>query len=35
MEPIKSVITSITNKDISLASKKAFVPEPEATDGEN
>lgn len=26
------IIKSITNKDISLASKKAFVPEPEPED---
>lgn len=29
------VIKSITNKDISLASKKAFIPEPEVEDGTN
>lgn len=27
------VVASVINKDISLASKKAFLPEPEATDG--
>lgn len=41
MKPIKSIVTSVTNKDISLKSKKAFVPESEdlpeteVSDGEN
>lgn len=33
VQPIKSVVASITNKDISLQSKKAFIPEVE--DGED
>jgi hypothetical protein len=33
MQPVKSVIASVTNHDISLSSKKAY--KPEAEDGQD